>query len=80
MRAKLISVTLSALMLLSACTAKAETEPSVHELLSVTNYLVDGRYVDALRDLNLHFRGSSNQRIFDVTCYPNAKDAQIIEL
>lgn len=59
---------------------KAETEPSVHELLSVTNYLVDGRYVDALRDLNLHFRGSSNQRIFDVTCYPNSKDAQIIEL
>ena len=59
---------------------KAETEPSVKELLTVTNYLVDGRYVNELRDLNLHFRGSSNQRILDITCYPNIKSAQQIEL
>ncbi|MBQ8551503.1 MAG: radical SAM protein [Clostridia bacterium] len=59
---------------------KCETEPSVHELLSVTNYLVDGRYVDAERDLNLKFRGSTNQRILDVTCYPNSTEASIIEL
>ena len=59
---------------------KAETEPSVHELLCATNYLVDGRYVDALRDLNLKFRGSRNQRILDVTCYPNSKEATQIEL
>ncbi|MCI8388736.1 MAG: anaerobic ribonucleoside-triphosphate reductase activating protein [Clostridiales bacterium] len=59
---------------------KAKTEPSVHELLSVTNYLVDGRYVDSLRDLNLHFRGSSNQRILDITCYPNSTQAVQVEL
>ncbi|MBQ8510405.1 MAG: radical SAM protein [Clostridia bacterium] len=59
---------------------KAETEPSVRELLAATNYLVDGRYVDALRDLNLRFRGSSNQRILDITCYPNSTDATVIEL
>ncbi|MBE6612633.1 MAG: anaerobic ribonucleoside-triphosphate reductase activating protein [Ruminococcaceae bacterium] len=59
---------------------KAETEPSVHELLSVTNYLVDGRFNEAERDLNLRFRGSRNQRILDVTCYPNKKDAAEIEL
>lgn len=28
--------------------------------------LVDGRYVEALRDLSLSFRGSRNQRIIDV--------------
>ncbi len=59
---------------------KSKAEPSVHELLSVTNYLVDGRYVEAQRDLNLHFRGSSNQRILDVTCYPNSTEAMEIEL
>lgn len=59
---------------------KAETEPSVRELLSVTNYLVDGRFLQDQRDLNLKFRGSRNQRILDVTCFPNSTDAKIIEL
>ncbi|WP_330624911.1 hypothetical protein [Anaerobutyricum hallii] len=27
---------------------------------------MDGRYVDELRDMNLEFRGSSNQRVIDV--------------
>lgn len=33
------------------------------EILKYIDILVDGRYVDELRDLNLEFRGSSNQRI-----------------
>ncbi len=36
------------------------------ELLSLTDVLVDGRYVDELRDITLKFRGSKNQRIIDV--------------
>ena len=58
---------------------RAETEPSVKELLTVTNYLVDGPFVLAERDLNLKFRGSRNQRILDVTCYPNSTAAQLLD-
>ena len=36
------------------------------EILKCTDVLVDGAYVDELRDISLAFRGSSNQRIIDV--------------
>lgn len=36
------------------------------EMLSMLDVLVDGRFVEALKDIRLVFRGSSNQRIIDV--------------
>lgn len=36
------------------------------EMLKYIDVLVDGLYVEEKRDLNLRFRGSSNQRIIDV--------------
>ncbi len=37
--------------------------PSILEYIDI---LVDGRYVQALRDTQLHWRGSSNQHVIDV--------------
>ena len=36
------------------------------ELVSKCNVLIDGRYIDELRDVSLHWRGSSNQRVINV--------------
>lgn len=40
-----------------------ESNPFIASLLSITDILIDGPYVEELRDLELQFRGSSNQRI-----------------
>lgn len=47
----------------------AEFEKIKDEYIDVLKYVdivVDGKYIDELRDIKLKFRGSSNQRIIDV--------------
>lgn len=39
---------------------------STDQLLSLLDVLVDGPFVEAKKDLNLRFRGSSNQRVLNV--------------
>lgn len=44
----------------------AKTRPDIAALLKETDTLVDGPYIEALRNMELRFRGSSNQRILDL--------------
>lgn len=39
---------------------------SVKSILSLCDVVVDGRYIEELRDITLKFRGSSNQRLIDI--------------
>lgn len=38
----------------------------MHSILEMTDYLIDGPYIESKRDVTLPMRGSSNQRIIDV--------------
>ena len=41
--------------------------PKVPDILSNIDVLIDGPYIEALRDITLDMRGSSNQRIIDLS-------------
>lgn len=45
---------------------KAKKDEMLDQLLHTVDYIVDGKFIQALRDLSLTYRGSSNQRIIDV--------------
>ena len=47
------------------CESRARCE-FTDEMLSLIDVIVDGEFVQALHDISLAFRGSSNQRIIDV--------------
>ena len=49
-------------------------EPKRRQILELCDVLVDGRFVEALKDLKLRFRGSSNQNIIDVQASLNKKE------
>ena len=58
---------------------KAETDGAVRELLSVTRYLVDGRFEEDKRDLSIRFRGSRNQHIWDLSAGYAENEAVLLD-
>lgn len=46
--------------------AAAQDDPETRRLIEASDYIVDGPYVEGLKDLALPFRGSRNQRVIDV--------------
>ena len=55
-----------------------EKDAAMADLLAELDYLIDGRYEEAQRDLTLLFRGSKNQRIIDMN--ETRKSGKIITL
>lgn len=47
------------------------TNPHLKKILDSTNVLIDGPYIQELRDITLPMRGSSNQRIINLTFEEN---------
>ena len=37
-----------------------------YEIISQYDVMIDGRYIDSQRDINLKYRGSENQRVIDI--------------
>ena len=50
------------------------------KLLSMVDVLVDGRYVKALKNLRLKFRGSSNQRLIDMNKTRESGEVVLLDL
>ena len=48
------------------------------EFLSLLDVLVDGRFVEELKDLTLRFRGSSNQRLIDLNATREAGELRFL--
>ena len=56
---------------------KSQKDSTLYEFLTYIDYVIDGPFVLELRDLDLDFRGSKNQRIIDAK--QSVKQNKVIE-
>ena len=50
------------------------TDPKVSAILSMIDYVIDGPYIESMRDLSLPMRGSSNQSIIELKEQKDGRD------
>ena len=50
------------------------TDPKVSAILDMIDYVIDGPYIESMRDLSLPMRGSSNQSIIELKERKNGTD------
>ena len=55
--------------------SRVKTEDTI-EMLKLIDVLVDGKFIEELKDISLQFKGSSNQRIIDVQ--KSLKENQVV--
>lgn len=53
-------------------------DKNIHQLIHMTDYIVDGKFVEDLKSYDLKFKGSKNQRIIDVC--ESIKSGETIEI
>ncbi len=58
----------------------SRTNQKLEAILNRINYLIDGKFVHNLKDLDLNFIGSSNQRIIDIKKTNSTKGLIIITM
>lgn len=51
-----------------------KSDPKIPLILELTDYLIDGPYIEALRDVTLTMRGSTNQKIINLKEKINGRD------
>ena len=54
-------------------------DPAIRALLDETDLLIDGPYLEDLRNLELRFRGSENQRLIDMNATRTARIVMLWE-
>lgn len=54
-------------------------DPELAPILMYADVIVDGPFIESLRDISLHFRGSSNQRLIDVSATLKAGEVVCID-
>lgn len=51
-----------------------KSDPKIPLILDLTDYLIDGPYIESMRDLSLQMRGSSNQSIIELKENDNGRN------
>lgn len=55
---------------------KESKDEHMQNILQLADFLIDGPYIEAERDITLHMRGSRNQKIWDLKTKKRCKELE----